>query len=280
VSSSDDTADAASGIAPSEPLAWINIAAPLPSVEIKVFDAELVTVARGVGHVARSVEPGIYQLEFRAGAAVESRFITVGPGDTYSEGPRETVAVPSAAPLRGTSTYVDEHAAAASAASARAHRREALGGPPAALSQSAEIVVFLRRMPRDQSARGPDVPRVVAPLAVSDMRRLALLDGALRPVSAFEQSLVVGGGDLPWAAFSATLPPGPYVLRSRPGPMVSDLARLPPPTAPAPAPPAARRSPARKATSTRRSTSRRGGRCSSSPDSTRTERHSIGRRFT
>lgn len=171
--------------------ARIRLSSPGESTEIVVIDSCFKTVAYGLAEVDAVVAPGVYQLEYRAGPAVERKLVAIHPGTTYEELDIH-VAMPSAAPIDHTSTSREAHQAIASELSQQL--AEGAG--------SAGLVVLVRNL------RGAE-PLALDPGAIAGAR-VADRDG--RPLD--------GSGDWHfhdsdgWASWSATLDPGGYVLRT------------------------------------------------------------------
>src|SRR5208337_1270798 len=62
-----------------------DLASPQP-IEIRVYDADLRPVDRGVGSIKKQgLAAGIYRLELRAGASSSDRLIKLQPGQIYTD---------------------------------------------------------------------------------------------------------------------------------------------------------------------------------------------------
>jgi hypothetical protein len=174
--------------------ARIDLRSPHASVEFSLLDSSLQEVARGVGKLEKRVDPGLYQLEVRAGPQVESQLLRLGAGEVHRD-LSVSLAFPSAAPLEGTTTSREVQQQAAFAGSERVAVE---AGPPSGL------VVVVRNV------RGQDK----TPLNKTTTRRLTLLNNRLRPVANFAPNWKITPSE-GWASWSGRLEPGGYVLRSK-----------------------------------------------------------------
>ena len=171
--------------------ARIRLSSPGECTEIVVIDSCFKTVAYGLAEVDAVVPAGVYQLEYRAGPAVERKLVAIQSGTTYEELDIH-VGMPSAAPIDHTSTSHEAHQGIASELS-----REL-----AKTTGSCGLVVLVRNL-RGNEALALDRGAIAG-------ARVADRDG--RPLE--------GSGDWQfhdaegWASWSATLDPGGYVLRT------------------------------------------------------------------
>jgi hypothetical protein len=167
------------------------------AVEISVLDSEFGVVAEGAGELSVDLAPGIYELQLRLGPSQEQRLIKLEAGQPHEEHPELAIpegraqtdevqlAVPSAAPLDGTSTMREDHLrAAVEASSTLAASREPSG-----------IVLMVRSL-RDE-----------APFTPALARALSLVDADGRPVNVAQST----GQN--WTTLVAPLQPGGYALR-------------------------------------------------------------------
>ncbi|HMJ01188.1 MAG TPA: hypothetical protein VK488_15255 [Gaiellaceae bacterium] len=173
--------------------ARLELRSPQAGVEFALLDARLQQVASGVGALDARVDPGLYQLEVRAGPSVESQLLKLGAGEVHRD-LRVSLAFPSAAPFEGTTTSYEVQQRAAFEGSERVATET---GPPAG------IVLVVRNV------RGHEA----TPVDKATTTRLTLLDQRLRPVARFRSSWQVNSNQ-GWASWSRRLEPGAYVLRS------------------------------------------------------------------
>jgi hypothetical protein len=179
-------------------LATLKVRSAHDAIEVSVLDGSFGIVAQGTGNVEAQLSPGIYELELRLGPALERRLLKLQPGETHEERAQLAdpnlptdpeamrLAVPSAAPVDGTSTTREEHMHAAFQASSALRRSRGRAG----------VVLMVRTL------RGSKV---------SFTRKLvdlvALVDAEQRPL-AVEWRLA---NDCATAAFP--LEPGGYAVR-------------------------------------------------------------------
>lgn len=167
-------------------------------VKIELFDGALNRAASGYGRLQADLPAGLYQLQFRAGPAVQQRLISVRPGEGY----RETgVEVPfaSPAPLTQTTTTREPHQGAVENAV-----RSATDGAPA------RFLVVLRNMLTRESPERFNGEPAIDP---ADGRwRLELVDAAGSVVSVLNDHLVL---DADGTVATAVVPsqPGGHLLR-------------------------------------------------------------------
>jgi hypothetical protein len=170
--------------------ARLRLSSPIEALEIKVTDSSFRPVARGRGKVSRTVDPGIYELEYRAGPNVATEMVTLGPGQTLTR--NVEVHFPSAAPVDWSTTSHEYHQDAARAAS------RSIVGPP----DAAGLVVMVRNLGGHDHHRFD--PRAIG--------SLSLLDKQLRPVARFPDRWRIEP-ESRFATWSGRLPPGGYALR-------------------------------------------------------------------
>jgi hypothetical protein len=168
------------------------------AIEVSVLDGAFGVVAEGTGQLEVELPPGIYELQLRVGPAQERRLVKLEPGVVHEERSQLAdpnvpadpdairLAVPSAAPVDGTSTTRKEHMDAAFAASSGLEQSGAPSG-----------VVLMVRNPRGTSVSFDP------PLA----HHVSFVDANLRTVDVDWRY----GGD--WATAVAPLQPGGYALR-------------------------------------------------------------------
>jgi hypothetical protein len=173
--------------------ARIRLSSPDECTEMVVVDSGFKTVAYGVGEIDVAVAPGVYQLEYRAGPAVETQLVAVQPGSTH-EDLDVHVGMPSAAPIDHTSTSREPHQGIA----------QELSQDLASTTGSSGLVVLVRNL------RG----REHLPLDREAIAGAQIADRDGRSV---------GGSDAwrfhdsdGWASWSGTLEPGGYALRTAP----------------------------------------------------------------
>ena len=171
------------------------------AVEVAVLDDRFSIVAQGNGNVVAKLAPGIYEVQLSLGPTRERRLVKLEAGERHEERaaladpnlPSEPdavrLAVPSAAPVQGTSTTREEHQQRAFEASA------ALAGTGARSG-----VVLMVRTPRGTRAR---FSRGLA-------ARVSLVEADLAPVQIDWRV----GRD--WATAFAPLEPGGYAMRVDP----------------------------------------------------------------
>lgn len=166
------------------------------SVEIRVRDAALNVVAKGFGKLESDLEPGIYQIEYRAADRIQQELIALRPNETYSKLNLD-LPFPSPVPLDGTSTSRETYR----------HAVEQMSlNPVGDQANSSGLLVFICKM--DQ---GSNVP--INPNSAQDWQ---LLDKNFDLVLSFSDYLQVNLGD-EWIGFSKRLPAGWYALRTTEG---------------------------------------------------------------
>ena len=83
--------------------ARVELRSLIGGVEFSLVNSNLEQVTSGVGSLDARVDPGIYQLEVRAGPRVESDLLVLEPGDVHRD-LEVKLDFPSAVPLEGTTT--------------------------------------------------------------------------------------------------------------------------------------------------------------------------------
>jgi len=190
--------------------AHVELGSRIPSLELTLVAWDFRPVASGLGRLSADVAPGVYQVVTRAGPVVERRLISLAAGEAHTENDL-TVAFPSAAPVRGTTTSHEYHEQLAGAAS-----RQPQGKVPGADSG---LVVMVR------DVRGQNGP----PLDPSELRAFQLLDSSLSRVEAFDAGWIGTATDGA-AAWSGQLASGGYALRTVAGAAAPTAPRRPPVT--------------------------------------------------
>jgi hypothetical protein len=176
----------------SEPRAGrIRLVAAQPGVEFVVRDSGLGTVAAGTNRLELAVEPGLYQIERRAGDAVRTDVVLVPAGGIHDED-AVRLPLPTVAPVSASRDARPEYRTAVEAASADV---TGAGAGAAAL-----VVAMCQDAPLDEHQHHRDVE---------------LLDEWMRPVPAWGDGWRLAEPGV--AAWSAALPPGGYLLRVRAG---------------------------------------------------------------
>ncbi|MGI5241169.1 hypothetical protein [Dactylosporangium sp. CA-139066] len=186
----------------------IRLAAAQPGLEFVVRDGLLATVAAGTQRLDVTVEPGLYQIERRAGDATSTDVVLVPPGGEHREdGVR--LALPCVAPVSAADGARPEFRAAAEAASA------AVADLVAAVDVTG--VMAIAAGPRPPAGTGALVVAMCqdAPLGEHPHHRdVELLDSRGRPVPAWRIGWRLAEPGI--AAWGSVLPPGGYSLRARP----------------------------------------------------------------
>lgn len=136
----------------------VRLGSPDAGAEILVLDARRRKLAGGIGSVNAMLADGVYKARFQAGDAVTDILFEVAGGPLELAGPPLSLSSP--APLSGTSTNHDYHAAPA---------RLLHQIPIRKLGEGSEIRVFVRN-PAKQLLQGPA-------LALCQGLRIATLDG-------------------------------------------------------------------------------------------------------
>jgi hypothetical protein len=165
----------------------IRLAALTPATELAVVDADHRMVAHGLGRLEVSVPPGIYRIEHRCGPVSESHLVTVLEEGFVDE--EIAVAMPSPAPVAGTTTASEAHQECAERASAALRGSEGDG---------TGLVVMVRTIEG-------------SPLSPEGLGELALLDGVDRVVARPDWQASDDGTCLWW---TEPLRPDGYVLRA------------------------------------------------------------------
>lgn len=138
--------------------ARIKISSELDALEVTVFNSRFGVEAHGFGELDAELAPGIYELQLRAGPTVETRLLKLEPGALHEE-TGISMAVPSPAPIEGTSTSREAHQEAVRAAS-----RMVVDAP-------SSLVVMLRNVPGDK-----------VPFVADDLGRLTVVGSDLEPL--------------------------------------------------------------------------------------------------
>ncbi len=95
----------------------ITLRANSPWTELSVADRSRSTVVSGLGGLDAELDPGVYQLEYRAGDSVERQLVALEAGDEYVRDAID-LSMSCAAPVRGARSTDRRHAEAAEHASA------------------------------------------------------------------------------------------------------------------------------------------------------------------
>ncbi len=182
----------------------LELSARSRSVELRIRNAGLQTVARGFGTLRAELPPGIYQMECRAGAHFMQELIALRPGQTVV---RSDLDLPfeSPVPLIGTSTSHEYHRWAVQQLS-----QKLLG----AGTGDSGLLIFLR----DLSAGSPPPPDAAL------VREWSILDGSFQPVPADAGTGFIADAATRSLGLARRLPAGGYVLRYRRGPRFIDQA--------------------------------------------------------
>jgi hypothetical protein len=159
-------------------------------VELRLVNHRFQTVASGYGEIHKKLPAGIYRLEMNAGPVQETRYIDLEPGETV-EDLNIYLPFPSAAPVRGTTTSHESHGYPADDLSRNPTRSYGQGG---------RLLLFFRNVGDDRQA----------PLNIDSF---SLLNASLKPLGDLPADVVRNEAD-GWAALSADIEPGGYVLRN------------------------------------------------------------------
>jgi len=173
--------------------ARVEVGSPNSSLEFSLLNSHFQEVASGTGSLTARVDPGIYQLQVRAGPRVESSLLALEPGGVHRDLGVQ-LEYPSAAPLPGTTTSHEFQQQAVVEASTK------LVGEPGPASG---LVVVVR------NGRGQES----LPFDASIVKGFSLRDEGLRLVREFARGWKVERSEH-WATWSGRLPPGGYCLRS------------------------------------------------------------------
>jgi hypothetical protein len=176
--------------------ARLELRSPSGAIEFSLMDASLQQVASGTGSLEARVDPGIYQLEVRAGPRVESNLLLLEAGDLHRD-LGVTLKFPTATPLEGATASHEDQQRAAFEGSAQVAKET---GPDSGL------VVVVR-----------NGRQAVVALGKATTNRLSLLDHNLRPVRGFARNWRIEAKE-GWATWSGRLQPGGYVLRTKQNP--------------------------------------------------------------
>jgi hypothetical protein len=116
--------------------AHLSIDAGCPAVRIDVVDSDFLTAAHGYGRIEHvTLEPGIYQVSYRAADAEVERFVTLRPGETRELDETPSLMFASAAPLETTWTSHEFH---------EDNAHELSHAPPEKIGAGAHLLVFVR----------------------------------------------------------------------------------------------------------------------------------------
>ncbi len=182
----------------SSELATLRVTSTHDAVQVTVLDGSFGIVAEGTGSVEKQLPPGIYELQVRVGPSEERRLFKLDAGVVHEERAQLAdpnavtdqdavqLAMPSAAPVGGTSTTREEHMHYAYEASKALSNSGASGG-----------AVLMVRVPRESNAT---FEQGVA-------ERVTLVDSELVELQAPRSH-----GDS-WATAVHPLSPGGYALR-------------------------------------------------------------------
>jgi hypothetical protein len=138
--------------------AHVKLESPLEALEVTLVDSQFGVAAHGFGGLDVKVDPGIYELQIRAGPSEETRLLKLEPGAVHEE-TDVTMPVQSAAPLEGTTTTREPHQHAARQAS-----RALRGSKPG-------IILMLRNLPGES-----------LPFNEKVRQRLRVVDAELEPL--------------------------------------------------------------------------------------------------
>lgn len=136
--------------------ARVTVESPLDALEVTLLDSRFGVAAHGFGGLDARVEPGLYELQLRAGPTEETKLLKLEAGDVHNER-NVFLDIPSPAPLDGTTTTREPHQHAARDAVAR-------------LGPHDGIVVMVRNL------RGEDFP-----LDRKTLNRLQVVGKTLEP---------------------------------------------------------------------------------------------------
>lgn len=172
------------------------------AIELRVYNANFSPVARGFGSLEATLPPGIYQVERRVGSKAKQQLVALPGGEdvTLTFDDDEDLTPPTAAPVAGTSTFVQTHLDVA---------RQLCRSPLSTPGGDGALMIFSRVIP----ARGQNAP--VPALAPELLAGFEVLDPTMAPIEAVMAARVVEPAE-GWAGLSVRIPPGPYALRLEP----------------------------------------------------------------
>jgi hypothetical protein len=139
--------------------ARLQVESPLGGLDVKLVDSRFRVAAQGFGGLDARVDPGLYELQLRAGQSEETRLLKLEAGALHKE-VNVLLDVASPAPIEGTVTSREPHQHAARAAGERLRSRDG-------------VVVMVRNL------RGDDFP-----FDRRLLRRLRIVGDRLRPEEA------------------------------------------------------------------------------------------------
>jgi hypothetical protein len=159
-------------------------------VELRLLDHQFQTVAVGYGEIKQDLPPGLYRLEVNAGATQTREYLSVEPGEHFE---KLDISVPfaSAAPIPGTRTSDDVHGYQAATLSRQPKRSYGKGG---------RLVLFFRNVDKEVDSS-------------INVEPFSLHDDSFRPVGNLPEDVVRNDTE-GWAAISANMKPGGYLLRN------------------------------------------------------------------
>lgn len=161
--------------------------------EFVVQDSSFSEIGRGVGRLdLTDLDPGLYQVEYRAGGQVRHEVVKARGGDTVER--VEGLEIASAAPVFGTTTSHEYHHYPIVQASTELARE---------VSAGSGLVVSLRNLGRSE-----DHP------VGTHVHGLRLFDGEGNEVADFTPETWMIDDPKGLAVWTGDLPPGPYVLRT------------------------------------------------------------------
>lgn len=177
--------------------ATISVSAPLPSVEITIFDSGLLQVVSGVGSLTCTVPAGIYQIEYRTGSAVHQELVSVTDGEQIRRDVPADVLLVTPAPIAGTASADVRHTAAALR----------LSNLPSMADGQAQLVFMVRNL--DDSGVRAAAP--ITPAALSQIRLVAA--DSFQEASDVSSAIQVAENE-GWGGYALRLAAGMYFLRS------------------------------------------------------------------
>ncbi len=176
------------------------------ATEITVFDGPSRIVARGLGRLETSLDPGFYKVRATAGSAMWQELVALEPGQRGRGIEIPTLQFATPIPLPDTAQAVADHEAAAQRESRCVHVRAGVGSA---------IFLFVRCATAGAAAL-PGA-QLVQGMALQDLAGKPITDLAGNPITDLAMCAVTaGGGDpAPWAACNIAVDPGIYRLVAR-----------------------------------------------------------------
>lgn len=170
----------------------IRLSARNRAVEIRLRNANLDVVASGLGSLEARLDPGIYQVQYRAGDRLEQSLVALRPGQVFTN---DAIDLPFATPMPvdGTSTSRETYRHAVQNLSKN---------PDPSRGGGSQFMLFVRNMTPAGPAVGPESVRGWRLLREDDSVALDL-EAALQCNTPEE-----------WAGCSVALPAGGYVLET------------------------------------------------------------------